>query len=373
MRRLERELVVTVIAVLVAMAVGSLLVLAYGRSPMAVYGLMLRESWGSLDGVTDVAFRAGPLILTGLAVAVAFRAGLFNIGAEGQAVAGAFAAAVVGTHMGGVPVGLAALVCLVVAMLVGGGAGALPGALKARFGVHEVISTMMLNFILVIIIKQLGTDHFYAFHQEHTVAIAASARLPALGDAAGGARGFGVAGLLALAAAGAVAWLFARTRVGFELRALGASPAAAEAAGVRPGRAMVIAMALSGALAGLTAGGLVLGYKGYFQADLVTGYGFMGIAVALLGRSRPLGVVLAALLLATLARGGVAAATMVPRELVDVLQATLILAVAAVTAVGRRLPEVGAGDAEAEDPGAGAEAETGTGTGTGDGVAKAVH
>ena len=136
-------------------------------------------------------------------------------------------------------------------------------------------------------------------------------------------------------------------------------------------------MALSGALAGLTAGGLVLGYKGYFQADLVTGYGFMGIAVALLGRSRPLGVVLAALLLATLARGGVAAATMVPRELVDVLQATLILAVAAVTAVGRRLPEVGAGDAEAEDPGAGAEAETGTGTGTGtgtdDGVAKAVH
>ena len=128
---------------------------------------------------------------------------------------------------------------------------------------------------------------------------------------------------------------------------------------------MVLAMALSGALAGLTAAGLVLGYKGYFQADLVTGYGFMGIAVALLGRSRPLGVVLAALLLATLARGGVAAATMVPRELVDVLQASLILAVAAVTAVGRRLPEA--------SPETESETDAGADAGTGAGAAEAVQ
>ena len=128
---------------------------------------------------------------------------------------------------------------------------------------------------------------------------------------------------------------------------------------------MVLAMALSGALAGLTAAGLVLGYKGYFQADLVTGYGFMGIAVALLGRSRPLGVVLAALLLATLARGGVAAATMVPRELVDVLQASLILAVAAVTAVGRRLPEA--------SPETESETDAGADAGTGAGAAEAVR
>ena len=333
--RVEGEVAVTVIAVLATMAIGSLLVLMYGRSPAEVYRVMLRETWLTREGVTDVAFRAGPLILTGLAVAVAFRAGLFNIGVEGQAMAGAFAAAVLGTRMGGVPVGLAAALCLLAAAVVGAGAAALPGALRARFGAHEVITTMMMNFILIAVVKQLGTDHFYAYHQEHTLPIAASARLPALGQAAGGARGFGVAGALALAAAGAVAWLLLRTRTGFELRALGASPPAAEAAGVRPGRAIVIAMALSGALAGLTAAGLVLGYKGYFQADLIAGYGFMGIAVALLGRARPGGVVLAALLLATLARGGVVVAEQVPKELVDVLQAVLILAVAAAGAIAR--------------------------------------
>jgi simple sugar transport system permease protein len=333
LRPVLREALATAIAVLAALLVGSALILAYGRSPAQVYGLMLGDSWGSTKGLGQVLFRAGPLMLTGLAVAVAFRAGLFNIGAEGQGVAGAFAAAVIGTKLGGIPLGLGGALCLLAAIAVGGASGAIPGLLKARFGAHEVITTMMMNFILIGLVKQLGYDHFYAYPQEHTFPVASGARLPGFGVA-----GFGVATLVALSAAGAVYWLMARTRTGFALAATGASPAAAEASGISLGRTQVMAMTISGALAGLVAGGLVLGHKGYFQPDLVTGYGYLGIAVALLGRSHPLGVVVAALFVGTLAQGGVAVADLVPKELVDVLQAMLILSVASVTALVRRLP-----------------------------------
>ena len=322
------------VPLLIAMAVASALILAWGESPAAVYRLILVRTWGDLYGFGQVVYKATPLIFTGLAVALAFRAGLFNIGAEGQLLVGSFATAVVGAALPASTTSLLAVpACLAAGALAGGLAGALPGWLKARFGAHEVINTIMLNFILQAVVLWAGGRGLFVEQTVHTAAVVPGARLPSLGL---GGSAASMAFVIALAAVVATWRLLSRTRTGYELRAVGLSPGAAETGGIRVGRAVVLAMALSGALAGLVGSGTVLGHKGYFEEGLGAGTGYMGIAVALLARNEPLAVIPAALLFGTLAHGGLAANERVPKELVEVLQAVIILAVAVTSATGRR-------------------------------------
>jgi simple sugar transport system permease protein len=331
----RREGTTIAIALLAAMAAGSVLILAFGQSPAAVYALLLESTWTSAQGIGQVLFKATPLVFTGLSVALAFRAGLFNIGAEGQLVVGAFATAVAG---GALPVDTPALVALPVAVAAGAAAGAvwgaIPGVLKATTGAHEVINTIMLNFIASGVVLWLGNEFFFLRETEHTRRIADGAVLPGVGMEGSAAN---TSVLIALACAGAVWFFIARTRRGFELRAVGSNPLAAQAGGVDLGRAVVLAMTASGALAGLVGSNFVLGYKHYYENGMGSGTGFMGIAVALLGRNHPVGIVLAALLFSTLSHGALAASELVPRELIDVLQAVIILAVAATSSEVRRL------------------------------------
>ncbi len=327
---IRREAYVIAVALLVAMAAGSVLILAVGQAPWQVYGRLLANTWGSSYGVGQVLFRATPLVFTGLAVTVGFRAGLFNIGCEGQMLVGAFATALVGTAL---PEGSPALVALPLAvgagMAAGAGLGAIPGVLKARFGAHEVINTIMLNFIAASVVLWAGNRFFFVEETTHTAAIVPGATLPKLGLPGSAANASVV---LAIVAALGVWYFFSRTRRGYEWRAVGLSPGAAENAGVNLGRTIIGAMAVSGALAGAVGANYVLGYKHYFEDGIGRGVGFMGIAVALLGRNHPAGVVAAALLFGTLSQGGLAVSALVPKELVDVLQAVVILAVAATAA-----------------------------------------
>ena len=330
-----REGSIVAIALLVAFAAASLLILAYGESPGAVYVLLFKSTWTSQHGIGQVLFKATPLVLTGLSVALAFRAGLFNIGAEGQLTVGAFATALAGAAL---PIDAPAVLALPIALAAGAAAGALwgaiPGALKAWTGAHEVINTIMMNFIAAGLVLWAGNEWAFVGETEHTRRVVDGAFLPDLG-LAGSAANLSV--FLALACAGAVWYFLARTRRGFELRALGLAPLAAEAGGVDLRRATVLAMTASAGLAGLVGANYVLGYKHYYENGMGSGAGYMGIAVALLGRNHPAGVVAAALLLATLQHGGLAASELVPRELIDVLQAVIILAVAACSAEVRRL------------------------------------
>ncbi len=332
---LVREGSIIAIALLVAAAAGSALVLAYGQSPAAVYGLLFQSTWTSEHGIGQVLFKATPLVLTGLSVALAFRAGLFNIGAEGQLAVGAFATALAGSAL---PIDTPALLALPVALAAGAAAGALwgavPGALKAWTGAHEVINTIMMNFIAGGLILYAGNSGLFVAETEHTRRVVEGAYLPDLGMA-GSAANLSV--FIALGCAAGVWYFLARTRRGFELRALGLAPLAAEAGGVDLARATLLAMTAAGALAGLVGANYVLGYKHYFENGMGSGAGYMGIAVALLGRSHPAGVVAAALLISTLQHGGLAASELVPRDLIDVLQAVIILAVAASSAEVRRL------------------------------------
>jgi simple sugar transport system permease protein len=323
---------------LVALACASGLCLIAGAAPLEVYRLLLSGTWGNAYGIGQVLFKATPLMFTGLSVALALKAGLFNIGAEGQLTIGAFACGILGAHLPtGTPALVAVPLCVAAAFLGGALTGAVPGLLKARLGAHEVISTIMLNFIVRAAMVGIGLSAFLK-ESVHTAEVAPGAVLPRLGRLVAPLAGSAVNGALFIALG--AAWLthlfLERTRVGFQLRAVGASPRAAETAGIRVGRMQILAFALAGGMAGLVGANFVLGYKHYYEDGFSGGMGFMGIAVAVLGRSRPLGVVLAALAFGTLMQGALAINAVCPKELIDVLEAVVILAVAAAAAVDTR-------------------------------------
>ena len=335
---LEDALVPPLVALLVALVIGDLLILSFGQSPGAVFGQLVAGTWANAYGFGQVLFKATTLVCTGLAVAFALRAGLFNIGAEGQLAAGGFAAAAVALALGDAPLIVGLPVAVLAAALAGGAVGAIPGALKARFGAHEVIVTIMLNFLVRAFLNWIVAEHMAVPETLHTAPIE-TAQVPRLSRFVEALHG-SAANLTILAALAAAAWfhwyLF-RTRGGYELRATGLQPRAAEYGGVGVGRVWLKAMAVSGALAGLGGINAVLGYKGYYEEGMAGGAGFIGIAVALVGRNSALGVVLAALLFATLSQGGLAINATVPKEMVEVLEAVVIIAVATAVPAVRRL------------------------------------
>jgi ABC-type uncharacterized transport system permease subunit len=327
------------VALLVSIVAGDLLILAVGQSPGAVYRLMLEGTWGNAYGFGQVLYKSTTLICTGLAVAVGLRAGLFNIGAEGQLAAGGLGAALIGLLLpAGTPALIAIPLCTCAAILAGGAVGFVPGALRAKWGAHEVITTIMLNFIVLAFLSWTMTTRLRVPETLHSPAIH-SGTLPRLdswlhafhGSAANGSI------LIVLFVAILIDWYLFRTRGGFELRAVGLQPDAAENAGINVGRTWVRALTISGALAGLGGINFVLGYEHYYEEGFATGAGFLGIAVALVGRSNPLGVVLAALFFATLSQGGLAINALVPKQMVDALQGVVILAMAASVPEVRRL------------------------------------
>ncbi len=335
-RAVEREAAIAAIALLVAMAAGSALILASGQSPARVWGALIGRSLGSSYGIAQVLFKATPFLFTGLAVAVALRVGLFNIGVEGQMVAGLVACAAVGTALPSeTPALIAVPLCLIAAMAAGAGIGAATGAMRAYRGAHEVIVAIMLNAVVIATVLWLGRAWLFVGETTRTADVIGAAQLPTLGVAG---SALNAAAPLAVLVATAVALLLSRTRIGFEWRATGAAPGAAATAGIDVRRAMVAAMAVSGALAGLAAAHYVLGYKHGYEDGLGRGAGFLGIAVALLGRGHPGGILAGALLMGLLSHGGLVVADLVPKEIVDVLQGVIVLAVAvaAATPLARR-------------------------------------
>ena len=328
-----------VIALLIAALVGDVLILSFGQSPGEVYRLLIEGTWGNAYGFGQVLYKATSLTFTGLSVALGLRAGLFNIGAEGQLAAGGFAAAMVGLMLpAGTPAVLAAPLCMAGAFAGGGVVGAVPGALKARFGASEVIVTIMLNFVVLAFLNWVVATKLHVGESLHTPTINAGA-LPRLSDVAPAFHGSAANAtiLLAIATAGAVGWFLFRTRAGYDLRATGLQPDAAEYGGISVAREHFRALTLAGAIAGLGGVNYVLGYKQYYEEGFAAGAGFLGIAVALVGRNHPAGVPIAALLFATISQGGLAVNAIVPKQMVEVLTAVVIIAVAVTVPEVQRL------------------------------------
>ncbi len=331
-----RPVLISGLAVFTALLVGALVIALAGASPLDAYAGLVQGAFGSARALSETAVWATPYILGGLAVSLAFQAGLFNIGAEGQIALGALTAALVG-H--GLPLwlgtSLPALVhlplTLAAGMLAGGLWGALPGWLKARTGAHEVINTIMLNYIALNAMSFLLNGALKDPEPGNVIArtalIAPSAELPVLIEPFRVHWGFPLALLLAFG----VAFMLRRTTLGFELRAVGTNPEAARAAGMPTVRLTVLAMGLSGALAGLAGSIEVCALNHRHELGFSSGYGFDAIAVALLGRTHPAGVVLAGLLLGAMRNGATRMQflTQIPVDVISVIQALILRFVAA--------------------------------------------
>ncbi len=335
--RLLRELIFPLLAVIAAFIIGGILILIIGDNPIQAYKLLLGSALSWPDGIGYTLFYATPLIFTGLAVLVAFRCGLLNIGAEGQLYVASFATAWVGITFAQYSAWFLVPGCFLAALLAGSIWGAIPGVLKARFGSHEVINTIMLNFIAVALVSYFTQYHYKTPGDPimETSQIGAGAHIARLGRFIPGLPEripLNLAFVLALICCALVYLFLWRTKWGYELRATGSNPTAAEYGGISIRTQIIIAMTISGALAGMVGINEVLGYRYRYYDGFSANYGFTGIAVALLGRNHPVGVLLAALLFGMLIRGGIfvdAFTNNVTKDIVDVLQGIVILLVAA--------------------------------------------
>ena len=325
-------LLAPVAAVLFTLAVSGLLVLWAGAPVGRTYVLLAQGAFGSVFALTETLTRAVPLILTGLAAAVSFRAHLYNIGAEGQLYAGALAAVAVGGLHGGTGMEWSPYVLFPLMMLAAALAGALwllgPALMKARLGVDEVVTTLLLNFVMLLLVSALLDGPMkdpMAMGWPQSVALQGDLELAKLVPQTRLHTGL----LWALALALLVWGLMARTVAGFRIRAVGANARAAAFAGVPVTRTVVLVALLSGGLAGLAGAIEVAGRTSYVTLDMSPGYGYSGIVIAMLAGLNPLGVVAAAIFVAGVLVGAdsMSRAVGVPTYLADVIVATSLLAV----------------------------------------------
>jgi len=324
------------LAILTALIVGGIIIKFVGGDPILAYKGLIEGAFGSKKALSETAVWATPYIFAGLAVALAFKGGLFNIGAEGQLAVGATLTALVGYALPAwLGFDLPAYILLPLALIAGmiGGAiwAGIPGALKAYTGGHEVINTIMMNYIALNTISFLLNGAMKDKSPTNVIArtplIAESARIPPIFDGLRVHWGF----VLALVVAFLIWWLLNKTTFGFEIRTVGLNPDAAKYAGINVKRIIILTMALSGMLAGLAGSIEVTGLNYRHQLGFSIGYGYDAIAIALLGRSQPLGVVLAAILFAAMRNGATRMQflTQMPVDLISVIQALILLFVAA--------------------------------------------
>jgi len=331
-RRAQPSATLTVLAplgaIFAALAVSGVLIAVAGANVLDAYGLILKGAFGSRLGLTETLTRATPLLLTGLAAAVAFRAKLWNIGGEGQFYMGALAVAAIGLVPGltNAPAVVAIALCLAIGALAGAVLLLVPVALKLRFGTDEVVTTLLLNFVAVLFVSMMIDGPLkdpLAFGWPQSVPVLEAAVLPQLVERSRLHAGL----IIALVLAVVVWWIQSRTVFGLQTRAVGLNARAARFAGVSLGRTFVMVACLSGGLAGLAGAIEVMGVKGYVTTDLSPNYGYSGIVIAMLANLNPIGVIGAALFSAVMFVGAdsMSRALGVPSYIADVTVALALL------------------------------------------------
>ena len=317
---------IPVLSVIVALAIGGILVYIQGSNPLLAYRVLFTTAFGSLDGIATTLAKATPLVLSGLAVAICLRAGLFNIGAQGQLISGALASAWAGYYFVGLPM----FIHIPLALLFGAFFGALvalvAGVLKAYRGVHEVITTIMLNSIVIALADYLASTPFKEPDQPltRTPKIEDSARIP---DVFGLPLGFFIAVIVSYI----FWWILKNTTTGFRIETIGRNKNAGWYAGISIKRVVILSMLLGGSVAGVAGAIETLSIVGRFEPAFNAGLGFDGITVALLARANPLGVIPAAILIGGMRASGstVQFEAGVAPEIVDLLLALILFFVTA--------------------------------------------
>lgn len=329
--RLLNTVGIPILAIITALLVASIAIIISGVNPLEAYAALADGAFGSQKNIIKTLVKTTPFILAGLGIALAFRGGLFNIGVEGQLFAGAMAAAYIGFTFEGLPIFIHLPLALIAGTLGGAAWASIPGMLKAWTGAHEVITTIMSNFIAVRIVAWMiatGGPLNGGGVIPETPPMLESARMPRLIPDTDFHWGI----ILAFLMAGVVYWLLWRTTMGFEIRTVGSNPNAARYAGINVERNIILTMVLSGALAGLAGSIQVVSIAPYtFATGFSTGYGFDSIAVAVLGNIHPAGVVLASILFGAMDAG---AGTMqlrarIPIDIIVLVQGLILMLSAA--------------------------------------------
>jgi simple sugar transport system permease protein len=325
---ITRVVSIPIFAVLLAVLIGAIILFISDAPPIEAYQALIKGSFGDVGAFTRTLEKATPLVFSGLAVAFAFKAGLFNIGAQGQLLFGAIVAAFLGFSIEGLPAYIHAPLALLGGALAGALFAAIPGALKTYTGAHEVITTIMLNYIAINITDYLADGPWKDTSPSNIVArtpkIFETAVIPEIG-------GFPVGFLIALLFALLIWWLLEHTTLGFEIRTVGQNPDAAEYSGVKVARTVILAMVISGFIAGIGGAVETQGVVGRYQPGFNVGLGFDGITIALLGKTNPFGVIPAAILVGAMEAGAsqMQFTADVAKEIVDVIQALILFFVAA--------------------------------------------
>jgi ABC-type uncharacterized transport system permease subunit len=345
LQALRTAIVLPILAVILAIVIGSVFIYAADLiahkgafdflKPITAYAALVKGSLLGFDPIVDTLKQAAPLVLGGLSVALGFKAGLFNIGVQGQFLMGVLGSVAVGVALNKEPVWIAFPLALLAGTLAGAAIGSLVGILKAFSGAHEVVTTIMLNYIAANILAAFVSGPLRVPRAPAPVTFGVeNASLPII---LGKTGHIGI--LIAVVVVFAIWWILYRTTLGFEIRTAGANPEAARYAGMRPRRIIILTMAIAGGLGGMAGAGELLGVTHQTQTSFATSVGFDSIAVALLARSNPIAVLPSALLFGAMRAGAgqmqIQAGT--PRELVDVLQAMILLVLVILPVIARRL------------------------------------
>jgi len=345
---IEEVVFVPIIAVVMALILGAVIMLATGVSPATIgesFLALLDGSLGSVSAISETLTAATPLTLAALGIALGFRAGLFNIGAEGQLLIGGMAAVIVGFSFAGMPTVIHLPLAILAGIVFGALWASIAGWLRATTGAHEVILTIMLNLISYRLVDYLLRSPWVqrpGRADPISKSVVETAELPRLLAWLDPNLRLHAGIFVMLAAVALVYWLLFRTKLGFEFRAAGANPDAARYAGMRSGMIIVAVMAIAGGLAGLAGANQVLGVLGRASPNFSASIGFDAIAVALLGRSHPIGVLLAGLLFGALQAGGrqMQVSAGVSIDLIAIIQSLIIVFIAAPMLVRTLIPWV---------------------------------
>lgn len=333
---MNKKIKANIISISISVVLTFLIVIAIlfviGKNPVEVFVMMFADVFGSGYGLGQTLFKATPLIFCGCGLAVCFHASLFNIGAEGQLNAGSFVIGLVAYYLSGFSFVVAVPVALICGFLISGLLGLIPAVIKVKKGVSEVITTIMMNFVVLALINYLLIDFFAVKSTVHTEKIPDSIMIPEFSDFFPVFQGssLNLVFVASILLAVLTYYFIYKTKIGYEIRAVGFNEMASKYIGIGVNKIVLLSFFLGAGMTSLVGLNFIVGYKGYYEFGFSNNLGFTSIAVALLAKNNPIGIIFSALLFGFLDYGGLSVNTLVPKEIMFVIQGIVILTILSV-------------------------------------------
>lgn len=331
-KKVKANIISISLSIILTFLLTLIILLLVGKNPFEVYSLMLNDVFGSGYGLGQTLFKATPLIICGCGIAICFHASLFNIGAEGQLNAGSFIIGLIAFYLSDISIIIAIPVSLICGFVVSGLIGLIPAVIKVKKGVSEVITTIMLNFIILALVNFFLIDFFADKSTVHTAKISDSVMIPKFSDFSSFFQGssLNIAFVIAILLALATYFFIYKTKIGYKIRAVGYNDVATKYMGIKVDRIIITTFFIGAGLTSLVGMNFVMGYKGYYEFGFSNNLGFTAIAVSLLAKNNPIAIIFSALLFGFLDYGGLSVNTLVPKEIMFVIQGIVILIILSV-------------------------------------------